>query len=103
MSQQMREVAADAKRSGPGLYLDFPLGVNPNGYDAKRYASSFANGVAVGAPPDLVFGCIRHLTHEFKNPRTPTGQFRLQHRQCDDRIARRADGAVIDGVGQLFE
>ena len=47
LSQQIGEIA--------GLYLDFPLGVNPNGYDARRYASSFANGVTVGAPPDLFF------------------------------------------------
>lgn len=48
MEQQIREVSR-------GLYLDFPLGVNPNGYDASRYASVFAKGVTVGAPPDLFF------------------------------------------------
>lgn len=47
MAQQMRE-ARD-------LYLDFPLGVNPAGYDATHYASSFAKGVSAGAPPDLFF------------------------------------------------
>ncbi|HSP33000.1 MAG TPA: 4-alpha-glucanotransferase [Thermoanaerobaculia bacterium] len=47
MEQQLREI--------DGLYLDFPLGVNPNGYDAERYAQSFARGVTVGAPPDLFF------------------------------------------------
>lgn len=55
MAQQMRDVADDAKRGGPGLYLDFPLGVNPNGYDAWRYSEHFAKGVSVGAPPDLFF------------------------------------------------
>jgi 4-alpha-glucanotransferase len=55
MSQQMRAVADDAKRGGLGLYLDFPLGVNPNGYDAWRYREHFANGVSVGSPPDLFF------------------------------------------------
>jgi 4-alpha-glucanotransferase len=55
MAQQMRDVATEAKRSGLGLYLDFPLGVNPNGYDASRFASSFVRGVSVGAPPDLFF------------------------------------------------
>lgn len=50
MSQQMREVADEAD-----LYLDFPLGVNPNGYDAKHYAESFAKGVSVGSPPDAFF------------------------------------------------
>jgi 4-alpha-glucanotransferase len=55
MTQQMREVANAARRLGAGLYLDFPLGVNPSGYDAHRYAHVFARGVSVGAPPDLFF------------------------------------------------
>ncbi|HYC61198.1 MAG TPA: 4-alpha-glucanotransferase [Thermoanaerobaculia bacterium] len=55
MAQQMREVANAARRLGAGLYLDFPLGVNPGGYDAQRYAHVFARGVSVGAPPDLFF------------------------------------------------
>lgn len=55
MAQQMRTLADDSKRTGLGLYLDFPLGVNPNGYDAQRYASSFAKGVSVGSPPDAFF------------------------------------------------
>jgi 4-alpha-glucanotransferase len=55
MAQQMREVANAARRLGAGLYLDFPLGVNPGGYDAQRYKHVFAQGVSVGAPPDLFF------------------------------------------------
>jgi len=47
MEQQLREIR--------GLYLDFPLGVNPNGYDAQKFAAAFAKGVSVGAPPDLFF------------------------------------------------
>jgi 4-alpha-glucanotransferase len=55
MAEQMRTVADEAKRSGQGLYLDFPLGVNPNGYDAWRYGEHFAKGVSAGSPPDLFF------------------------------------------------
>jgi 4-alpha-glucanotransferase len=55
LAQQMREVANAARRLGAGLYLDFPLGVNPGGYDAHKYAHVFAKGVSVGAPPDLFF------------------------------------------------
>jgi 4-alpha-glucanotransferase len=55
MEQQMRQVAADAKRGGVGLYLDFPLGVNRDGFDAWKYSSIFAQGVSVGAPPDSFF------------------------------------------------
>ncbi|HEX6097978.1 MAG TPA: 4-alpha-glucanotransferase [Thermoanaerobaculia bacterium] len=55
LAQQMREVANTARRLGAGLYLDFPLGVHPLGYDAQHYAHVFAKGMSVGAPPDLVF------------------------------------------------
>jgi 4-alpha-glucanotransferase len=55
MAQQMREVANAARRLGAGLYLDFPLGVNPGGFDAQKYAHVFAKGVSVGAPPDPFF------------------------------------------------
>ncbi|HEX7807255.1 MAG TPA: 4-alpha-glucanotransferase, partial [Thermoanaerobaculia bacterium] len=47
LSQQMREIA--------NLYLDFPLGVHRNGYDAHRYAHVFARGVSAGSPPDAFF------------------------------------------------
>jgi 4-alpha-glucanotransferase len=55
LAQQMREVSNAARRLGTGLYLDFPLGVHPRGYDATRYAHVFAKNVSVGAPPDLFF------------------------------------------------
>ena len=55
IAQQMREVANAARRIGTGLYLDYPLGVNPGGFDARQYAHVFASGVSVGAPPDLFF------------------------------------------------
>jgi 4-alpha-glucanotransferase len=55
MAQQMRALADDARSSGIGLYLDFPLGVNAGGYDAWKYSRLFVKGVSVGAPPDLFF------------------------------------------------
>jgi 4-alpha-glucanotransferase len=47
LAQQMREF----KR----LYLDFPLGVNPNGFDVHQYGDHFAKRVSVGSPPDMFF------------------------------------------------
>ncbi len=55
MAQQMREVSDSARSAGVGLYLDFPLGVNPEGFDAWKYVDVFAEGASVGAPPDLFF------------------------------------------------
>jgi len=48
--EQLASVAA-----GGGLYLDLPLGVHPDGYDAWRDRDAFALGVSVGAPPDAFF------------------------------------------------
>ncbi|MDN5361395.1 MAG: 4-alpha-glucanotransferase [Moorella sp. (in: firmicutes)] len=53
--RQLQEVAAVARRSGPGLYLDFPLGVHGAGYDVWRYRQAFATTASSGAPPDTFF------------------------------------------------
>ncbi len=52
---QMHGVAEKAGRTGPGLYLDFPLGVNSDSYDVWREQSAFASGISAGAPPDGFF------------------------------------------------
>lgn len=38
-----------------GLYLDLPLGVHPDGYDAWAFHGSFVDGCSAGAPPDDFF------------------------------------------------
>lgn len=43
---------ADVAGSGTWLYLDLPLGVHPDGFDAWRFREQFVQGVSVGAPPD---------------------------------------------------
>ncbi|HSJ05110.1 MAG TPA: 4-alpha-glucanotransferase, partial [Longimicrobiales bacterium] len=45
----------DAARAGARLYLDMPLGVNPDGFDNWRYSDLFADGISAGAPPDPLF------------------------------------------------
>ncbi len=53
--QQIRALAKEARRRGPGLYLDMPLGVHGSAYDVWREPDLFAQGVAAGAPPDALF------------------------------------------------
>ncbi len=50
---QMRIVADTATSLGMRSYLDLPVGVHEQGYDAWRYRDVFAQGMTVGAPPDL--------------------------------------------------
>jgi 4-alpha-glucanotransferase len=53
--EQMQTLAEKAKTSGQALYLDFPLGVNRDGYDVWREREVFALGASGGAPPDSFF------------------------------------------------
>ena len=54
-AEQMAVVAGSAHNPGTRLYLDFPLGVNPDGYDVWRHHDLFALGISGGAPPDSLF------------------------------------------------
>ncbi|OIQ62811.1 4-alpha-glucanotransferase [Moorella thermoacetica] len=53
--RQVQALAARARRSGPGLYLDLPLGVHREGYDVWRHRRAFALAASSGAPPDALF------------------------------------------------
>ena len=52
---QVEELIHRSEKNGVKLYLDLPLGVNPDGYDVWRERDSFALGASAGAPPDLFF------------------------------------------------
>jgi 4-alpha-glucanotransferase len=53
--EQLRALAETAGKTGPGLYLDLPLGVNGDSYDVWRERRVFALGASGGAPPDAFF------------------------------------------------
>jgi 4-alpha-glucanotransferase len=53
--EQLGALSEKAGEDGPGLYLDLPLGVNPDSYDVWRDRTSFAPGISAGAPPDVFF------------------------------------------------
>jgi 4-alpha-glucanotransferase len=53
--QQIRSLLEASRRLGTQLYLDLPLGVHPDGFDAWRWPDTFAAGVSGGAPPDGFF------------------------------------------------
>ncbi|HEV7515004.1 MAG TPA: 4-alpha-glucanotransferase, partial [Thermoanaerobaculia bacterium] len=54
-AEQMRSLALEARRQGPGLYLDLPLGVGGASFDVWREQAIFARGASAGAPPDAFF------------------------------------------------
>lgn len=53
--EQILSISEKARKMGQGLYLDFPLGVHPDGYDTWRENDAFASETSVGAPPDTFF------------------------------------------------
>jgi 4-alpha-glucanotransferase len=54
-NEQILSLANKARGFGPGLYLDFPLGVNCHSYDTWLEREAFVQGISVGAPPDAFF------------------------------------------------
>jgi 4-alpha-glucanotransferase len=50
--EQVVSLAQRASETGVCLYLDLPVGVHPEGYDAWRHQQQFVEGMSVGAPPD---------------------------------------------------
>ena len=53
--EQIDRLAHSCQTRGVKLYLDLPLGVNPDGYDVWRERGVFTSGASAGAPPDLFF------------------------------------------------
>jgi len=54
-SRQIRSTTQKMQDAGAILYLDFPLGVHPSGYDTWRFRDTFAMEISTGAPPDTFF------------------------------------------------
>lgn len=54
LEQQLGDLGQRARLAGGGLYLDLPLGVHPDGYDAWRERNLFLDGMNAGAPPDAL-------------------------------------------------
>ncbi len=52
VSTQLAETAGQLADRELGLYLDFPVGVHPDGFDAWSEQDLFADGLNIGAPPD---------------------------------------------------
>jgi len=53
--QQVKNILEKAREKSVQLYLDLPLGVHPDGYDAWHERETFIPDTSAGAPPDAVF------------------------------------------------
>jgi 4-alpha-glucanotransferase len=52
MSGELHAIAREAGRLGVGLYLDLPVGIHPDGFDAASAEDAYVPGVEMGSPPD---------------------------------------------------
>jgi 4-alpha-glucanotransferase len=55
LHEQVASLTRKASGTNVGLYLDYPLGVHPDGFDVWRHQHLFLLGASAGAPPDPVF------------------------------------------------
>lgn len=53
--RQLDALNEQEKSKGLSLYLDLPVGVNPDGFDAWHYQDAYVEGLSIGAPPDTFF------------------------------------------------
>ncbi len=92
VSRQIQALAEEARGIGPGLYLDFPLGVHPDGYDVWRERRAFALDASVGAPPDSFFPQGQDWGFP---PLRPDAAREGGHRYFAECLARHAEAAGV--------
>ncbi|MBI3742659.1 MAG: 4-alpha-glucanotransferase [Chloroflexi bacterium] len=97
--RQLGEVAAAARKSGPGLYLDLPVGVHPSGYDIWQEPDAFATGLSTGAPPDALFFGGQNWAFP---PLHPDGIRRTRYRYFIDSVRRLLSVAGILRVDHVM-
>jgi len=87
------------------LYLDLPLGVNPDGYDVWRDRDAFALGVSAGAPPDAFFPGGQDWGFPPPHPERIREQGYAYHAECLRHAMRHAGALRIDhamGLHRLY-
>jgi len=93
------QLAALAERTP--LYLDLPLGVHGEGFDAWEHGSIFAKGVGAGAPPDALFEGGQSWGFPPLLPEASRASGYEYLRQCLDAHTRHAGMLRIDHVAWL--
>jgi len=85
-----------------GLYLDLPVGVHPEGFDAWREREVFAQGVAVGAPPDALFAGGQNWAVPALHPQRSRAQGHRYFAECVRTHTELARALRIDHVMGLY-
>lgn len=99
IDEQLHRAHEAARGLGIGLYLDMPLGVHPDGYDAFRDADSFLSGLSAGAPPDALFTGGQSWGLK---PLSPDGLRRTGLRYVRECLAHQMAGAAVLRVDHVM-
>lgn len=96
--EQMGRLGNETKANSAALYLDFPLGVNRDGYDVWRHRDLFALEASGGAPPDGLFVKGQNWGFPPQHPGTVRRQGYRYYRECLRHHMAHASMLRIDHV-----
>ena len=96
------QIAARAAGMCIGIIHDLPVGVDPNGVDVWTDRSLFAQGVSVGAPPDLFNQVGQDWSLPPWRPRALEERAYQPFRAMLRAVLRRGGGVRIDHVLAMF-
>ncbi len=99
--QQMESLLEHSRRLGTELYLDLPLGVHPDGFDAWRWPEAFAAGVSGGAPPDGFFTAGQDWGFQPLHPERAREDGYAYLRKVVENLARHASIMRLDHAMSL--
>jgi 4-alpha-glucanotransferase len=85
-----------------GLYLDFPVGIHPRGFDAWRERDVFAAKMAIGAPPDALFAGGQNWAVPALHPERSRGTGHRYFAECLRAHTELAQVLRIDHVMGLY-
>jgi 4-alpha-glucanotransferase len=97
-AEQMQALGEKTAARGSNLYLDFPLGVNRDGYDVWRERELFALNISGGAPPDDLFVKGQNWGFPPLRPDTLRGQGYRYYIECLRHHLQYARALRIDHV-----
>lgn len=98
---QIKSLREHARSQGVDLYMDLPLGVHPDGYDAWAYGDFFAEGVSGGAPPDAFFSAGQDWGFRPIHPWRSRERGHLYFRRIIRKLMQFCDVVRLDHVMSL--
>ena len=100
-NRQLAQTQAALQNRGCLLYLDLPVGVHGNGFDAWQFRSIMAPEMSAGAPPDTFFVCGQDWSTPVLDPEKSRESGHAYFSHTLRTVLRYADIVRIDHVMAL--